>query len=104
MMKTLLIYLLTFHFVSAQLDSTKKMEPTNDKKITSPYSLTEAQLTTTASGLKYQIIETGTGKVPVKGQQITVHYRGTLYPSGTQFDSSFESGEPIDFPVGKGVV
>jgi peptidylprolyl isomerase len=35
------------------------------------------------------------------GTLVEVHYRGTL-ADGTEFDSSFERGEPIKFTVGEG--
>ena len=54
---------------------------------------------TLPSGLQYKIIEEGTGKSPEPGDQVTVHYRGTLI-DGTEFDSSYERGEPVTFPVG----
>ncbi len=55
---------------------------------------------TTASGLKYKIIEKGSGKLPEAGKRITVHYRGTL-ENGKQFDSSFDRGQPITFTLGQ---
>ncbi|WP_429884358.1 FKBP-type peptidyl-prolyl cis-trans isomerase [Geoalkalibacter halelectricus] len=53
---------------------------------------------TTPSGLQYRITEEGTGKTPGPDSSVTVHYRGTLI-DGTVFDSSFERGEPVTFPV-----
>ena len=52
----------------------------------------------TASGLRYQIIQKGTGAKAEKGQQVSVHYQGALI-DGTVFDSSVERGEPISFPL-----
>jgi FKBP-type peptidyl-prolyl cis-trans isomerase FklB len=54
---------------------------------------------TLPSGLQYEIIEKGTGKSPGPEDQVTVHYRGTLL-DGTVFDSSYDRGEPVTFPVG----
>jgi len=54
---------------------------------------------TLPSGLQYKVIEEGTGKSPEPGDQVTVHYRGTLI-DGTEFDSSYARGEPVTFPVG----
>lgn len=53
---------------------------------------------TTASGLQYQVIEEGTGKIPTATDKVKVHYRGTLV-DGTEFDSSYQRGEPAVFPV-----
>lgn len=52
----------------------------------------------TASGLKYVIAEKGQGVAPKATDTVTVHYVGTL-TDGTQFDSSIDRGEPIDFPL-----
>lgn len=52
----------------------------------------------TASGLKYVIASEGSGKSPKATDTVTVHYVGTL-TDGTQFDSSIDRGEPIDFPL-----
>jgi FKBP-type peptidyl-prolyl cis-trans isomerase FklB len=54
---------------------------------------------TTASGLEYKIIKSGTGESPKPDDKVKVHYHGTLI-DGTVFDSSVQRGEPIVFPVG----
>jgi FKBP-type peptidyl-prolyl cis-trans isomerase FklB len=53
----------------------------------------------TASGLQYKVLEAGEGDSPVPSDVVTVHYRGTLV-DGTQFDSSYDRGQPATFPVG----
>lgn len=52
----------------------------------------------TASGLQYKVLEAGAGDAPGPADVATVHYRGTLI-DGTQFDSSYDRGEPATFPV-----
>ena len=39
-----------------------------------------------------------------KGDTISVHYRGTLAADGTEFDASYNRGQPLGFTVGKGMV
>ncbi|MBD8514935.1 FKBP-type peptidyl-prolyl cis-trans isomerase [Photobacterium sp. CAU 1568] len=52
---------------------------------------------TTASGLQYTVLKSGTGtEHPKASDKVTVHYHGTLI-DGTVFDSSVERGEPIAF-------
>ena len=59
---------------------------------------------TTPSGLKYVVVQEGTGdKTPKKGDTITAHYSGKLL-NGTKFDSSYDRGEPLSFPIGVGRV
>lgn len=53
----------------------------------------------TESGLQYKILEPGEGDSPEAADVATVHYRGTLI-DGTQFDSSYDRGQPATFPVG----
>jgi FKBP-type peptidyl-prolyl cis-trans isomerase len=59
----------------------------------------QTEMTTTASGLKYQVLKRGTGTVSPKATDtVKVHYHGTLL-DGTVFDSSVERGQPISFPL-----
>lgn len=56
-------------------------------------------ITTTASGLQYEILSQGTGATPKATDKVTVHYKGTLI-DGTEFDSSYTRGQPVTFPLG----
>lgn len=49
------------------------------------------------SGLVYIIENEGTGPKPVKGTQLSVHYRGTFRSDGTQFDASYDRKQPMNF-------
>jgi len=49
------------------------------------------------------IRQRGSGNLPKPGQQVIVHYHGQLV-SGEKFDSSYERGEPYNFPLGQGRV
>ena len=53
-------------------------------------------VTTTESGLQYEVIKMGRGKKPTATDKVKVHYHGTLI-DGTVFDSSVERGEPTSF-------
>lgn len=55
-------------------------------------------VTTTASGLQYQITQPGTGPKPKPEDRVTVHYKGTLI-DGKVFDSSYDRGQPATFGV-----
>lgn len=57
-----------------------------------------SEVTTTASGLQYEVLSEGSGAKPVASSMVTVHYTGTL-TDGTTFDSSKERGEPATFPL-----
>ncbi len=54
------------------------------------------EVTTTATGLQYEVLKAGTGAKPKATDTVKVHYHGTL-PDGTVFDSSVQRGEPISF-------
>ena len=62
-----------------------------------------AKTITTPSGLKYTILKAGTGAKPKPGQEVFVHYTGTL-TNGKKFDSSRDKGQPFSFKVGAGQV
>ena len=53
-------------------------------------------VTTTASGLQYEVLKQGDGPKPKATDTVKVHYHGTLI-SGKVFDSSVQRGEPIEF-------
>ena len=55
-------------------------------------------VTTLASGLQYEVITSGSGAQPTREDQVRTHYHGMLI-DGTVFDSSYERGEPAEFPV-----
>lgn len=56
-------------------------------------------VTTTASGLQYEVLQMGEGAKPTLTDTVRVHYKGTLL-NGKQFDSSYDRGVPAEFPVG----
>ena len=55
---------------------------------------------TTQSGLQYEVIKQGSGPMPAATSEVEVHYEGTLI-DGTVFDSSYERGESISFPLNR---
>ena len=57
----------------------------------------------TESGLRYKIIQKGSGAKAESGQMVSVHYEGSLL-NGQVFDSSYKRNEPIDFKLGVGQV
>ncbi|WP_394190720.1 FKBP-type peptidyl-prolyl cis-trans isomerase [Pseudoalteromonas atlantica] len=57
------------------------------------------EITVTESGLQYEVLATGEGEKPTAESTVRVDYHGTLI-NGTVFDSSYERGQPAEFPVG----
>ena len=55
---------------------------------------------TLPSGLQYKVLTPGTGKKPLATDTVVCQYRGTLI-NGTEFDSSYKSGQPATFPLNK---
>ena len=54
------------------------------------------EVTTTESGLQYEVLTQGDGPKPAATDEVTVHYHGTL-PNGEVFDSSVDRGQPATF-------
>lgn len=56
------------------------------------------EVTTTESGLQYEVLTKATGPSPSPTDTVRVHYKGTLL-DGTTFDSSYERNEPVVFSL-----
>ena len=54
-----------------------------------------------ASGLQYDDMLVGSGKMAEPGMNVSIHYTGYLL-DGTKFDSSLDRGEPLKFQVAGG--
>ena len=62
---------------------------------------------TTSSGLKYEVLQEGSGEVAKKGMTVRVHYTGWLDNNGVpgkKFDSSHDRKVPFSFGLGAGRV
>ncbi len=57
------------------------------------------EVTVTESGLQYEVLQSGEGAKPDASSTVRTHYHGTLI-NGNVFDSSYERGQPAEFPVG----
>lgn len=56
-------------------------------------------------GVTKEILREGDGtNFPIKGETLTMHYKGTLASDGSQFDSSYDKGRPFQFKIGRGEV
>lgn len=62
----------------------------------------DAAVQSSESGLHYKVLEPGSEVKPTMTDKVLEHYKGTLI-DGTQFDSSYDRGEPAEFPL-NGVV
>jgi FKBP-type peptidyl-prolyl cis-trans isomerase FklB len=56
------------------------------------------EVTVTESGLQYEVLTTGSGASPSASSKVSTHYEGKLI-DGKVFDSSYQRGQPADFPV-----
>lgn len=59
----------------------------------------KAGIVVTESGLQYEVLVQGDGAKPSRSDKVRTHYHGTLI-DGTVFDSSYNRGQPAEFPVG----
>ncbi len=81
--------------VSVAFAGTSKLanQAHDDTKTEAPAS---GQTGTTASGLRYHIVDGGTGESPIASDTVLVNYQGML-PDGRVFDSSYQRGQPAAF-------
>jgi len=52
--------------------------------------------------LQIEDLEIGEGDEAKAGNDVLVHYVGVAWSDGKQFDSSWDRGQPAEFPVGVG--
>lgn len=62
----------------------------------------EKGVKTTDSGLQYQVLRAGKGKMPALTDTVKIHYTGKLI-DGTEFDSSYKFNKPAEFAL-QGVI
>ena len=56
-------------------------------------------------GVTKEIISAGDGvHFPKQGDELAMHYTGTLAADGLKFDSSIDKGKPFVFKIGIGMV
>ncbi|HOZ49470.1 MAG TPA: FKBP-type peptidyl-prolyl cis-trans isomerase [Candidatus Hydrogenedentes bacterium] len=53
-----------------------------------------------SGGVQYEVLKEGAGRTPTIHGKVKTHYRGTLL-DGTEFDNSYERGNPVVFGVNK---
>ncbi|WP_298758745.1 peptidylprolyl isomerase [uncultured Psychroserpens sp.] len=92
------------------IEAFRVFEGAREKRVEAEREATKAELDKlaagfeeTKSGLRYQIIQKGSGKAAEAGKMVSVHYKGQL-ADGTVFDSSYKRNAPLDFQVGVGQV
>ncbi|NNE02105.1 MAG: peptidylprolyl isomerase [Eudoraea sp.] len=92
------------------VEAFRTFEGSREKRLAEEKAQAEAELQKIAagfdktnSGLRFKMIQKGTGKQAEKGSNVSVHYEGSLV-SGQVFDSSYQRKEPISFQLGVGQV
>jgi FKBP-type peptidyl-prolyl cis-trans isomerase FklB len=87
--------------VMAKMQAREKVEGEQNLKAGEAFLAENAKkpgVKTTAGGLQYKILKEGDGPTPKATDTVKVNYKGTLI-DGTVFDSSYDRGEPVTFPV-----
>ena len=92
------------------IEAFRVFEGAREKRIAEEKAKAEAELEKVAagfekteSGLRYKIIQKGSGEKAKAGSMVSVHYEGAL-TNGQVFDSSYKRKEPIEFQLGVGQV
>jgi FKBP-type peptidyl-prolyl cis-trans isomerase len=85
-------------YEKAKMDDAAKQNKIDTKMIQDFVAKNKLKVLRTASGINYIIDKKGNGKHPVSTDKVKVHYKGTKM-DGTTFDSSYDRGEPIEFPL-----
>jgi len=86
--------------MAGELIANPRTQAEKDKNTIINYMMDEGiELQSTESGLYYQMIEEGTGKLANWGDWVKVNYKGYTL-DGKVFDSSYKKGKPIEFYIG----
>ncbi len=83
-------------FTEEQVNMVQKQKDKEAKLLEAAENLKKEFTNITASGLRYIVLQEGTGKTPSAYNNVKVHYTGSFL-DGNIFDSSVERGQPIDF-------
>lgn len=92
--------------IPANTDIIFDVELVDVQKVVPPvqYDIKGLEAKKTASGITYyEVKKSGSNVKAAVGKTVKVHYSGYL-ADGKMFDSSVERGEPIEFPLGQGMV
>ena len=87
--------------MTAKGETKKKADAEKNQKAGDAFLAENAKkegVKTTASGLQYKVLKSGSGASPKKADTVKVHYHGTLI-DGKVFDSSVQRGEPVTVSV-----
>jgi len=76
----------------------EKIMEDNKQEIENYLAANNLKAENTESGLYYIITREGDGEHPTSSNSVTVNYKG-YYSDGEQFDSSYDRGESITFPL-----
>ncbi|MEX0363509.1 peptidylprolyl isomerase [Flagellimonas sp.] len=92
------------------IEAFRTFEGAREKRIAEAKAKAEAEMEKLAagfdktdSGLRFKMIQEGSGSKAEKGKTVSVHYEGSL-TNGQVFDSSYSRNQPIDFTLGVGQV
>jgi FKBP-type peptidyl-prolyl cis-trans isomerase len=85
-------------YEKAKEEATIAQNKIDDKLIKKYVRNNKIKALKTASGIYYKVEKKGNGKRATAADNVKVHYKGTKL-DGTTFDSSYDRGEPIDFPL-----
>ncbi|MBN8216692.1 MAG: peptidylprolyl isomerase [Spirochaetes bacterium] len=92
------------HSGAAEAEAARKAQAAEAAVLAKTVADLEASLKTkaqsTASGLRYLVVNQGSGPKPAATSTVTVHYEGKLL-DGKVFDSSYQRGEKISFPLNR---
>lgn len=91
-----------FHdYVEQAVEKAEKKEAEEKKKIETEIDNRWPGNVKNPSGLRYLVLKEGKGSTsPKRGQDVTVHYEGSLM-DGKIFDSSFMRNKPASFKIGQ---